>query len=59
VSVSNNVKSLAEISESDMERMNGAEYTKFEECQIQVYVGKFVNEKMAAKKKRSIGDISS
>jgi predicted nicotinamide N-methyase len=49
---------VAEISESDMERMNGAEYTKFEECQIQVYVGKFVNEKMAAKK-RSIGEISS
>ncbi|KAL3792528.1 hypothetical protein ACHAWO_008399 [Cyclotella atomus] len=59
VSISNNAKSLAEINESDMEYMSDTEYTKFEECQIQLYVGKFVNIDKTAAKKRSIGDISS
>ena len=47
-------KSLAEITERDMECMNNDEYTKFEECQIQIYVGKFINDKPAAKKTKYI-----
>ena len=57
ISVANKVKTLAGITESDMEGMADDEYTKFEESQVQMYVGRFVNENVATKK-RSIDDIS-
>jgi hypothetical protein len=41
-------KSLAEITESDMEGMSEDEYTFFEELQVQIYVGRCVNKKKAA-----------
>ncbi|KAL7516311.1 hypothetical protein ACHAWX_001339 [Stephanocyclus meneghinianus] len=65
VSVGGNEKSLAEIRESDLEGMSEEEYTVFEECQIQIYVGKFANDSETrcgdevTPKKRVIRDIST
>ena len=53
VSVGNATKSLADITEDDMELMNDDEYTSFEEKQIQIYVARY-----SAKKgrKRNFGE---
>jgi hypothetical protein len=66
MTVSNNkignkaIKSLTEITESDLEDMSESEYTAFEESQIQIYVGCLANEEAGsgAAKKRSLDDIS-
>ncbi|KAL3783585.1 hypothetical protein HJC23_002089 [Cyclotella cryptica] len=58
-------KSLAEVQESDLEGMSEEEYAAFEECQIQIYVGKFVCDSKSCSvddtilRKRGIGDIST
>lgn len=57
-------KSLAEVTEADMERMNDEEYTVYEELQVQLYIGKFFdssddNEMPSQSKKRSVGEISN
>ena len=57
VTVSNDQKPLAEIEECDMENMTEDEYNRFEESQIQVYIGQFTNEKIVGKK-RNIDNIS-
>ena len=56
VLIRNEKKNLAEVTESDMENMTDDEHSKFEECQIQIYIGS-LNKKVATKK-RSIHDIS-
>ncbi len=45
VSVGNTTKSLAEITEDDMECMNDDEYSSFEEKQIQIYVAYYSEKK--------------
>ena len=55
--VLNGKKSLAEIKDCDMESMTEDEYTRFEESQIQIYIGQFTNEKTSGTK-RSIDNIS-
>ncbi|KAL7478310.1 hypothetical protein ACHAW6_004076 [Cyclotella cf. meneghiniana] len=65
VSIGGYEKSLAEVRESDLEGMSEEEYTVFEECQIQIYVGKFANDSETrcgdevTPKKRGIRDIST
>ena len=56
VLIRNKKKNLANVTETDIENMMDDEHTKFEEFQIQIYIGS-LNKKVATKK-RSIHDIS-
>ncbi|KAL7528943.1 hypothetical protein ACHAXR_002709 [Thalassiosira sp. AJA248-18] len=48
--------SLANIKELDMESMKDEEYSKFEELQIQIYVGKFSNDVETKSKRQRMGN---
>lgn len=59
VSVGNTTKSLAEITEDDMECMNDDEYASFEEKQIQMYVAYFSEKKGRKRDFEGISDHTS
>jgi len=52
VSVAKAKKTIAAVTEEDMESMNDGEYSVFEELQVQIYVGKYNEEDTTSRKRQ-------